>query len=196
MMSMIYLQNFKKIIGKTTIFDGISYSFNDEGFYTIYGPNGCGKTTFLLIIGLYDLKYGGSFKIDEIEVSSLGKKKLKLLQNEIVYIGSKNDLLSFLNVEENLNISGKKHLDNNIKKILNKNVDSMSGGESQLISFYQKINLDAKIFLFDESTNMLDQKNKILVLETIKNISKKALCIMATHDEIVKNYCDKILYMK
>ncbi len=192
---MICLKDFKKNIGNLVIFDKISFSFNDTGFYSVYGPNGCGKTTFLLILGLFDLKYDGSFTINDKEVKNLTKRELKFLQDNVVYVASRNDLFSFLNVKENLNISKGNYIVD-IDDISNERVDLLSGGESQLVSFYQKINLNAKIFLFDESINMLDQKNKKMVLEAIKNKSKEALCIMATHDDIVKNYCDKILCFK
>lgn len=50
MMDFIQVDALSKAYGENQVFDGLSLSFHEAGFYSIIGPSGCGKSTLLRIL--------------------------------------------------------------------------------------------------------------------------------------------------
>ena len=85
------------------------------------------------------------------------------------------------------------HLEGYQKRI----VSTLSGGEKRRLSFCSILLKDTPLILCDEVTSSLDYENKIIVMETLKKLSKNHIIIFVTHEEeLVQEYAQDILYIK
>ena len=72
-------------------------------------------------------------------------------------------------------------------------VNTLSQGEYKRVSLARAILNDAKVIFVDEITSSLDDDNKKIVMEIIKEISKEILVIYVSHDnELINRYGDYI----
>lgn len=184
---MIELKNITKKFNNNIVLDNLNYKFSETGLYVINGDNGSGKTTLSYIIGLLDNKYEGKFYFNHVDVSKLSKKEYnKAREKFISYIFSKNNLIPYLNVKENLDLSNSEN--NFIDLDMKQDVNTLSGGEEILLALNIEINKKKKIYILDEVTSMLDNDHFNKLMEIINNLSKEVLIIMISHDNRTNKY--------
>ena len=184
---MIELKNITKKFNNNIVLDNLNYKFSETGLYVINGDNGSGKTTLSYIIGLLDNKYEGKFYFNNVDVSKLSKKEYNQAREKFIsYIFSKNNLIPYLNVKENLDLSNSEN--NFIDLDMKQDVNTLSGGEEILLALNIEINKKKKIYILDEVTSMLDNDHFNKLMEIIDNLSKEALIIMISHDNRTDKY--------
>lgn len=185
---MIELKNITKRFNNNIVLDNLNYKFLETGLYVINGDNGSGKTTLSYIIGLLDNKYEGKFYFNNVDVSKLSKKEYNQAREKFIsYIFSKNNLIPYLNVKENLDLSNSEN--NFIDLEMKQDVNTLSGGEEILLALNIEINKKKKIYILDEVTSMLDNDRFNKLMEIINNLSKEVLIIiMISHDKRTDKY--------
>ena len=184
---MIELKNITKRFNNNIVLDNLNYKFSETGLYVINGDNGSGKTTLSYIIGLLDNKYEGKFYFNNVDVSKLSKKEYNQAREKFIsYIFSKNNLIPYLNVKENLDLSNSEN--NFIDLDMKQDVNTLSGGEEILLALNIEINKKKKIYILDEVTSMLDNDHFNKLMEIINNLSKEVLIIMISHDNRTDKY--------
>ena len=184
---MIELKNITKRFNNNIVLDNLNYKFLETGLYVINGDNGSGKTTLSYIIWLLDNKYEGKFYFNNVDVSKLSKKEYNQAREKFIsYIFSKNNLIPYLNVKENLDLSNSKN--NFIDLEMKQDVNTLSGGEEILLALNIEINKKKKIYILDEVTAMLDNDHFNKLMEIINNLSKEVLIIMISHDKRTNKY--------
>ncbi len=184
---MIELKNITKKFNNNIVLDNLNYKFSETGLYVINGDNGSGKTTLSYIIGLLDNKYEGKFYFNHVDVSKLSKKEYNQAREKFIsYIFSKNNLIPYLNVKENLDLSNSEN--NFIDLDMKQDVNTLSGGEEILLALNIEINKKKKIYILDEVTSMLDNDHFNKLMEIINNLSKEVLIIMISHDKRTDKY--------
>lgn len=195
----ISVGNISKHYGDQTIFSNFSYHFESEGFYLLFGESGCGKTTLLNILS-------GMTSFDAGSVQIFGQKFENMINwddiRDIVgYVTQDTLLIDYLTIGEQLELSGfcKEAIINKLAlfgldNYYNCYPDKLSGGERQRIAVIQAILYGKQILLLDEPTASLDEKNKLAVFETLKQVSNSILVICASHDNCAKEYADNIIY--
>lgn len=184
---MIELKNITKRFNNNIVLDNLNYKFLETGLYVINGDNGSGKTTLSYIIGLLDNKYEGKFYFNNVDVSKLSKKEYNQAREKFIsYIFSKNNLIPYLNVKENLELSNSEN--NFIDLEMKQDVNTLSGGEEILLALNIEINKKKKIYILDEVTAMLDNDHFNKLMEIINNLSREILIIMISHDKRTNKY--------
>lgn len=184
---MIELKNITKRFNDNIVLDNLNYKFSETGLYVINGDNGSDKTTLSYIIGLLDNKYEGKFYFNHVDVSKLSKKEYNQAREKFIsYIFSKNNLIPYLNVKENLDLSNSEN--NFIDLDMKQDVNTLSGGEEILLALNIEINKKKKIYILDEVTSMLDNDHFNKLMEIINNLSKEVLIIMISHDKRTDKY--------
>lgn len=184
---MLELKNITKKFNNNIVLDNLNYKFSEIGLYVINGDNGSGKTTLSYIIGLLDNKYEGKFYFNHVDVSKLSKKEYNQAREKFIsYIFSKNNLIPYLNVKENLDLSNSEN--NFIDLDMKQDVNTLSGGEEILLALNIEINKKKKIYILDEVTSMLDNNHFNKLMEIIDNLSKEVLIIMISHDNRTDKY--------
>lgn len=83
----------------------ISLSINRGEYISISGPSGCGKSTLLSILGLLDTASEGEYSLAGKQVANLSKaERAKIRNKEIGFVFQSFNLISDLNVEENVEL--------------------------------------------------------------------------------------------
>ena len=71
--------------------------------------------------------------------------------------------------------------------------DILSGGEKKRISIIRCISKNAEIYILDEPTNELDEKNVKKTISQIKKMKKNALVIVISHDKRLIDCAENIV---
>ena len=190
--------------------DNFSYSFLNRGLVGIYGDSGCGKTTLLNLIGGIDTLTSGDILIDNKSLTKFKNKELDAYRNqEIGFIFQEDNLIDNLNVFENVSlalslrkINSKKRkelVSESLKEvgILDKEKkypSELSGGEKQRVTIARALIKKPRIILADEPTGSLDKENSFEIMKILKELSKKYLVIVVSHDEnLLNEFSDEII---
>ena len=199
---MIELKNVCKNFEQKEIFKDFSYKFNPGEITVIMGPSGCGKSTLLNMIGGLEKKNSGEILIDNKSIEKY--KDNTIFRDKISYLFQNFALIETKTILDNLKIALGKNLDLNqvksLMKELNLNLDiktpvyMLSGGEQQRVSMLRILLKDNPIILADEPTGSLDQVNRDIILDLLKQQkAKNKTIIVVTHDPEVTNIADKII---
>ena len=181
-------------------------------FLSVLGPSGSGKTTLLQILGLMDTPTSGQINLFNKDIISLtNEQKASMRANNIGFIFQKALLITDLTLEQNIKfvskLSNKDINQERIDLILNKiglynkrfNYPRMlSAGEAQRGALARAIINEPQIIIADEPTANLDKANKLKILDLFKSFNEEnnVSIILASHDEIVLNYCSKCLHLE
>ena len=203
----------KGYLGKEPVFKDINLKINDGEFLFLTGISGAGKSTvFRLLMGLEKPDSGQVF-FQGGEVANLIKRKLSLHRRNIGMIFQDYKLLhnktTLENIEVPLLIKGVSSKQREIKieeiskttrirHLLHQRVESLSGGEQQLVAIARAAVHSPKIILADEPTANLDQTMATLIVETLRHLNESGVTvIIATHDvNLIKSYRQRILLLK
>ena len=187
-------------------------------FIGVIGSSGCGKSTFLDILGLilsidsserFRLSVKQNNTIFRQEISSLSDKKLADIRREhIGYILQSGGLLPFLSVQENILLSKKLNNRNigqksfyklvnllGIEGQINKKPQYLSGGQRQRVAIARALIHNPEIILADEPTASVDKPTAIEIRDQFKKLAKASgsSVLMVTHDiEMVEYYSDRL----
>ncbi len=203
--------SFRLDIPKLTIYSG--------EFIGVIGSSGCGKSTFLDILGLilsvdkaeqFRLSVKQKNTIFKQEISSLSDKKLADIRREhIGYILQSGGLLPFLSVRENILLSEKlndKEVTQEtfyrlvrslgIERQINKKPQYLSGGQRQRVAIARALIHNPEIILADEPTASVDKPTAIEIRDQFKKLAKAygSSVLMVTHDiEMVEHDSDRLV---
>lgn len=72
----------------------------------------------------------------------------------------------------------------------------ISGGQSQRIAIARAFLRDKPILILDEATSALDPKTELKVIESIKSLPHKPICLIITHRPLALGICNKIFELK
>lgn len=212
-MKILELRNLKKRFGDRVIFENTNISFPKTGCFFIIGDSGSGKSTLLNILSGCDIDYTGDVFLEGTSLSDRNDdERAEYRIHNFGFIRQSYDLLEledvFHNVSFPLNGLGchKKDIKKKTYEVLSylgikekakQRVNTLSGGEKQRVAIARALITDPKIVLADEPTGALDSKNSQDVYAILKEISKKRLVIIVSHDVKAANtYADKIISLK
>ena len=174
----------------------------------LLGQNGIGKTTTLKVfsgeikpnLGKYDdppdwpeiiQYYRGSSLQDYFQ--KMSEKKLKV-SSKPQYVdkipkaitGKVGDLLEKVDERKQLDALAEEF---ELKKIWDRPLDVLSGGELQRVAVAAALSRDADVYLFDEPSSYLDVKQRLVVAKTIRGLKEQQkTIIVAEHDLAIIDY--------
>ncbi|HFI0237316.1 TPA: ATP-binding cassette domain-containing protein [Streptococcus suis] len=178
------------------LFDRFSYRFQANKKYAILGKSGCGKTTLLrLLMGVQKADEGRILvnlrDLAELDQLSFFRKIYYLPQKTNLFTASMGDNLTlFAPLDEVKARSCLKQVgladwferqENGFDTLLS-STQQLSGGEERRFDLARALYRDAEVFLFDEPTTGLDNRNEDLIAETLSKIEGK-LVIVVTHSQ-------------
>ncbi|MDO4731074.1 MAG: ABC transporter ATP-binding protein, partial [Clostridia bacterium] len=188
----------------------VSIKFWESEFVSILGPSGCGKTTLLNIIGGLDNYTKGDLIINGKSTKEFKDRDWDAYRNHSIgFVFQGYNLIPhqtvLQNVEIALTLSGasksyrRKRAIEALKEVgledqIHKKPSEMSGGQMQRVAIARAIVNDPDIILADEPTGALDTKTSVQVMDILKEISKKRLVIMVTHNpDLANKYSTRII---
>ncbi len=196
---------------KTPALKGINLKFPDTGLIFVLGKSGCGKSTLMNLLGGLD-------SFDEGEIVINGKSSINFSAADFdsyrnTYLGfvfQEFNIIPDFTVEKNiglaLQLQHKKPTGAEVNDIL-KEVDldgyakrkpnELSGGQKQRVAIARALIKDPEIILADEPTGALDSTTGKQILTMMKELSKKKLIIVVSHDrDSADVYADRIVELK
>lgn len=192
---------------------GVSLSFREHEFVSILGQSGCGKTTFLNIIGGLDHYTSGDLIINGKSTKDYSDKDWDTYRNhQVGFVFQSYNLIMhqsvLSNVELALTLTGvnkeerRKRAVEALNKVglsdqIHKKPTQMSGGQMQRVAIARAIVNNPDIILADEPTGALDSATSVQIMGILKEISKDKLVIMVTHNpQLADEYSSRIIRLK
>ena len=191
--SFSYYGNNENLISECT------FTINRPGLWMIVGKNGSGKSTLLkLINGLIEpnngtiyckANIGFVFQNPDHQIL-MPNCKSELLINTNQTISDQDISIKIKNVLDQVGLTG----------FEKRPIHTLSGGQKQRLTIACALISNRNFILLDEPTALLDQKNQLKVLETIKNLTSDhtnpltALWITHRYEEL--SYADSVAELR
>ena len=183
----------------------VNLTFKKGELNVIYGKSGCGKSTIIKVIcGLCE-KLDGKIIVNGKEVIdapfTLSDKMSVTMQSPMIF--NRDVRLNILypygempeRTKDVINKLGMQKLF--IRKFNDQKQQNLqnllSGGEKKRICIARGLLKEAEIYIFDEPTNDLDNKNAQNVIKQIDALKKDAIVIVVSHDERVMKKADNLI---
>jgi len=201
---MLQMQNVSKIyrtdLVETRALADFSLDVAEGEFVTVTGPSGCGKTTFLNIAGLLETHTGGTYLLDEQDVTRLSDRERARLRNrKIGFIFQSFNLMPDLNLFDNVDVplryrgmpagERRERVEHMLESVglasRKKHLPSqLSGGQQQRVAIARALVGEPRFLLADEPTGNLDSRTAAGVMELLEQVNENGTTIiMVTHDD-------------
>ncbi|NSB16566.1 ATP-binding cassette subfamily C protein [Clostridium beijerinckii] len=201
----IYFENVDfGYVSTSTILENISVSINYGETIALIGPSGEGKTTLirLLLCLIYPSK--GNIYINEEILNTNHRNLISYVpQGNTLFSGSilenlkfgnpeatKNQILEALNMSSSLDFVNS--LPNKLNTLIGERGIGLSEGQAQRLAIARAFLRKRPILILDEATSSLDSETELNILNQVKNLIPKPICIIITHRPSALSICDKI----
>lgn len=185
---MIELIHVTKKFNDFVVFQNVNLSIQHCGIHILLGESGCGKSTLLNMMAGYE-------KVTEGEIHTSGT---------LATIFQNYELIPELSVRDNIYMA--KEITNQassqeemilsllgLNELMNYYPHELSGGQKQRVGIARALFQNPDIILCDEPTESLDQENKQIVMQLLKQLSLDHIIVIATHDQLlIQEYGDMI----
>ena len=193
--------------------DNVNLEIDTGKLYVIMGHSGSGKSTLIQILGLLDNLTHGQLYINGQDVSNISEdEKADIRQKEIGFVFQSFYLNPKLTAIENVmlpmyinkDIESSNRRRKALKLLTNFGLENrinhypkeLSGGEQQRIAIARALANDPSFILADEPTGNLDVNNEEIVYNTLRELANSGKAVLVvSHNESIKKYADKVLYM-
>ena len=176
------------------------------------GESGSGKSSLMNVIcGLTPVSSGKILfneKKNDIQIPLIGYVPQDTqifddtIWNNVTFFSEKNEknMKKFIYALKKVNLLNllKTSNKNNYKEdlILGERGSKISGGQMQRVGIARAIFIDPEIYIFDEITSSLDQKNANDIINSIKLLKKEKIIIVISHNKKNLDICDKVFEIK
>ncbi len=203
----------KDPLKKQVLFD-INLDVHAGEIIILTGPSGSGKTTLLSLIGGLRSVQEGRLRSMEYELHRANEEKLVQVRRHIGYIFQAHNLLPFMTVQQNVQMSIELHQNFCLKEARKKSEailtevglgerihyypNNLSGGQKQRVAIARALVNHPKLVLADEPTAALDSKSGRDVVNLMQRLAKEQGCtiLLVTHDNRILDIADRIIHME
>jgi iron complex transport system ATP-binding protein len=186
--------------GEVPVLLDVSFGVQRGEVAALLGPNGCGKTTLLRVIGKLLAPTAGTIRLEGHDVSGMRQLEVSRLLASVAQVQRTTFPFSVLDVlltgrmpyvsvfaspgdadvricRDVLDRLGIRHLEA-------APVTRLSGGERQLVMIARALAQEPRVLLLDEPTTYLDLRNQVRVLEAIRGLARAegVTVLMTIHD--------------
>lgn len=188
---MLKIQSIKAGYNGIEVLHGADLEVKPKEIIAIIGPNGSGKSTILKsIFNLCDI-YSGKIVWKNKNITKL--KTYEKIFEGISYVPQGRQVFRDLTVQENLEMGAfimkdKELVKTNIKDVYekfpflkqkkNKNADTLSGGQQQMLAIGRALIQNPQLLLLDEPSLGLSPKAMKEIFEKIQEINKEGVSII------------------
>jgi iron complex transport system ATP-binding protein len=211
---MIGVEGLSYRLNNKTILENIDLQMEAGDFWLIFGPNGAGKTTLLKIICGLIHQYEGVAKVKGKDIKFVSYKDMAKIMSyqpqfdefslpirikEILLSGrypyksffkdySQDDFRVYHQVVEQLNLGD----------FLERDINTLSGGERKKVMLASAFIQDVDIILFDEPFTFLDPEAIVNLKQMMNHMNKmgKTLVVVSHNFEIFFPMVNKIMALK
>jgi putative ABC transport system ATP-binding protein len=213
---MLTMSNVSKIyrtdLVQTHALRDFSLTVEPGDFVAVTGPSGSGKTTFLNVAGLLETFDGGTFLLDDEDVSTLNDNERSALRNsKIGFIFQSFNLIPELNIFDNVDVPlrYRRFSAAERRRRINQVLDQvglssrakhlpqqLSGGQQQRVAIARALAGEPRFLLADEPTGNLDSATARGVMELLDEIhAGGATIVMVTHDPALARHASRNVHL-
>jgi NitT/TauT family transport system ATP-binding protein len=201
----VTIRGLSKRFSDATIYDNFDFDIPRGKLMSVFGPNGCGKSTLINMIA-------GLFPVDSGEILFDGQP-LNKIKFGYVFQNYREAMFPWLRAFDNiaypLKVMGvpkaerivrvEKIVANlNVKIDLNLYPYQMSGGQQQLVSIMRALVVDPEILFLDEPFSALDYEMTLFMREQLQRVfvETQTTTVLVSHDlEEAVYLSDRILLL-
>ena len=203
----------------TRALERVSFAVDAPQVIAIIGPSGAGKSTLIRCINGLVKPTGGKVVLDDIEVTSLGRRRLRQVRRRMGMIFQEYNLIDRLTVMENL-LSGRlgyvsfwrayrrkfpaadvaaafELLDRvGLDGYENTRADALSGGQRQRVGIARALMQKPDLLLVDEPTASLDPKTSRQIMRLLVELVQErgTPALVNIHDvALAQSFSDRII---
>lgn len=198
---------------KALVLTGVTVADLKPGTVTgLIGPNASGKSTLMKAIAGFLRPYRGAIALDGASLARMGRSQRAQTISYMPQSFASNALLSVFEavllslkqgsgwrvkaleiakVNDTLDGLGISHLSS-------RGMDTLSGGQAQMVAVAQAIVRRPSVLLLDEPTSALDVHHQLSILNAVRRICRQhgPIVIVALHDlNLAARYCDRLLLL-
>ena len=199
---------------RVDVLHGISFSVSAGETVAIMGASGAGKSTLLHLIGGLEAADHGSIALGHFEIESArGAALASFRNNQVGFIFQFHHLLPDLSAAENVALplviargNHRQAMSQAAQSLENIGLGAriahpaghLSGGERQRVAACRALITRPSLVLADEPTGNLDASLAEEIGETLVSYAhiRRAIVIVATHNERLAQLCDRILVLR
>jgi iron complex transport system ATP-binding protein len=186
--------------GASPVLLDVSFGVHRGEVLAMLGPNGCGKTTLLRIIGKLLPATGGAVRVAGRDIRATSQLELSRIVAsvaqgqratfpfsvlDILLTGRMPYVSTFASPREADVQVCRDVLDRfGIRHLEQQPITRLSGGERQLVMIARALAQEPRVLLLDEPTTYLDLRNQVRVLDTIAQLarSQDVTVLMTIHE--------------
>ena len=214
-MPLIELENVEKVYQmdglEVPALRGVTLTIDPGEFVAIMGPSGSGKSTCMSILGCLDRPTAGTYRLEGVDVTTLGDTALARLRNRrFGFVFQSYNLLprtpAVENVELPLVYAGV--ADRRTRALAALDAvglrararhlpTQLSGGEQQRVTFARAIVMSPAIVLADEPTGNLDSTAAGEIMSLMERLSHQGMTIvLVTHDAEIAAHARRLVQFR
>ena len=194
-MSILAVDNIVAGYGETEILHGVSMRVEPGEAVTLFGPNGCGKSTLMkTIFGLLTPKQG-SIVFEDSDIT--GMPTDRLIRMGMSYVPQTGNIFPSLTIEENLEmgafvddtdvrsqVSEMYRIFPDLQRSRRQRAGSLSGGQRQMLAFARALMLRPRLLLLDEPSAGLSPLMAQLIFDRLRDIRSIGIAILIIEHNI------------
>jgi len=201
-------------LGGRVILEGIDFEVAPGEVVGLVGRNGVGKTTLLRLAAGALEPGSGRIRLAEESIGSLSRRALArhlalvpqdlhvpfpFRVGELVLMGrAPHQPLVGLESEHDVALAMAALERLGIADLAERGIETLSGGERQLVLFARALVQDPDVLLLDEPTAFLDLKHRVEVLREIRAFARSGrAALVVSHDlSLAARSCDRIVLLR
>ncbi len=187
----IEIRGLTKQFGDSDVYRGFNLDLQEGEFVSIFGPNGCGKSTFInLISGIIPIDFGTVLydgkTIAQTRLSYVFQNYREALFPWMSAIRNIQYPLKILGLDKKTQSLRVEALlaEFNIKIDLNRYPYELSGGQQQMVSILRALITDPEVLFLDEPFSALDYEMTLFMRERLQHVflKRRNTMILVSHD--------------
>lgn len=178
------------------ILKDVSMELPSEGFTSIVGVSGCGKSTIAGILMGRNKGYEGSITLQGKELQEISEKSLMehmtlVSHNSYLFKGTVKDNLlmgkadateeEMYAVLEKVNLLGFLQTQQGLDTEIREKGSNFSGGQCQRLALARALLHDTLIYIFDEATSNIDMESEEMIMQVIRELAKTRTVLLISH---------------
>jgi NitT/TauT family transport system ATP-binding protein len=201
----ITIRNLSKRFGEAVIYDNFDLDLPRGKLISVFGPNGCGKSTLINLMSGLIPKDGGEILFDGMTVNEIKIGYVFQNYREALFpwLRAKDNIeypLKFMNMPR---AERRRRVDKLVERFgvridLNRYPYEMSGGQQQLVSIMRALVVDPEVLFLDEPFSALDYEMTLFMREQLQRIFAETgtTTMIVSHDlEEAVYLADRILLL-
>lgn len=191
----IQARHIVKKFDNTTVIPDLSVDIKNGELFTLLGPSGCCKTTFLRMIAGFNSIEGGEICFDGKSINDI-----PAYARDIGMVFQNYAIFPHLTVRKNIEYGltmrhlPRKEINERVNRILStvkieeyaeRMPEKLSGGQQQRVALARAIVIEPQVLLMDEPLSNLDAKLRVEMRSAIRGIQQNVgiTTVYVTHDQ-------------